>query len=74
MALGAVAKERSVAADGRISETECIVGVSRYITNPDQASCEFSLLVADDWGGKGLGYSVKRFAEDPDFKLVTCSL
>jgi acetyltransferase len=31
------------------------VGVSRYITNPDQTSCEFSLVVADDYNGKGLG-------------------
>ncbi|RRB30620.1 GNAT family N-acetyltransferase, partial [Escherichia coli] len=36
-------------------EAERIVGVSRIITNPDQTSCEFSLLVADDFGGKGLG-------------------
>ena len=36
-------------------ESERIVGVSRYITNPDQSSCEFALLVADDCNGKGLG-------------------
>jgi len=23
---------------------------------------------------KGLGFAVKRFADDPDFKLVTCAL
>ena len=39
----------------RSAETERIVGVSRYITNPDQTSCEFSLVVADDFNGKGLG-------------------
>lgn len=32
-----------------------IVGVSRIITNPDGRSCEFSLLVADDHAGRGLG-------------------
>jgi acetyltransferase len=112
MALVAVFKERSEAADGKIVETERIVGVSRYITNPDKSSCEFSLLVADDFNGKGLGsrlmesimevarqkglteieglvlannpamlklmkglgFAVKRFAEDPDFKLVTHAL
>lgn len=85
------------------------MGVSRYITNPDQTSCEFSLVVADDFNGKGLGsrlmecimdvarekglseidglvlannqpmlklmrglgFSVKAFPEDPEFKLVT---
>jgi acetyltransferase len=96
MALVAVASDR-------------IIGVSRCITNPDHTSCEFSLLVADDWAGQGigarlmesimdvarekglsdieglvlthnsgmlklmrsLGFAVKPFAEDPDFRLVT---
>jgi len=55
MALVAVTRERHVGADGEAGETERIVGVSRYITNPDQTSCEFSLVVADDFSGKGLG-------------------
>ena len=109
MALVAVFKERSAGADGQITETARIVGVSRYITNPDQSSCEFSLVVADDFSGKGLGsrlmesimdvardkglsemdglvlannpsmlklmkslgFVIKPFAEDRDFKLVT---
>jgi acetyltransferase len=112
MALVAVCKDRSRDTGGQSRETERIVGVSRYITNPDQRSCEFSLLVADDFSGKGigsrlmesiidaarekgldemdglvlagnaemlklmkkLGFSVKRFDEDPDFKLVTYAL
>ena len=55
MALVAVFKERSAAADGEIVETERIVGISQYVTNLDQSSCEFSLVVADDFSGKGLG-------------------
>jgi acetyltransferase len=47
MALVAVATDAAGA--------ERIVGVSRIITNPDQSSCEFSLLVADDYAGRGLG-------------------
>ncbi len=112
MALVAVHKQRRAGADGEITETERIIGVSRYITNPDQASCEFSLVVADDFSGKGLGsrlmesimnvardkglaeivglvlasntgmlrlmrnlgFEIKRFAEDPDFNLVTHAL
>lgn len=112
MALVAVLKERSASADGEITESERIVGVSRYVTNPDQSSCEFSLLIADEMKGKGLGsrlmesimdvarerglteidglvlannasmlrlmkslgFAVKRFAEDPDFNLVTHAL
>jgi acetyltransferase len=88
------------------------VGVSRYVTNPDQSSCEFALVVADDFNGKGLGsrlmlsimdvardkglaeidglvlannpgmlklmrslgFVVKPFPEDADFKLVTHTL
>jgi acetyltransferase len=109
MALVAIHRERKAAEDGEIVESERIVGVSRYITNPDKASCEFSLVVADDFNGKGLGsrlmlsimeeardkglaeieglvlannpgmlklmkglgFHIKPFAEDPDFKLVT---
>jgi acetyltransferase len=40
-----------VAEGGR--ETE--VGVARYVANPDGASCEFALVVADGWQRKGLG-------------------
>jgi len=86
-----------------------MLGVSRYITNPDRTTCEFSLVVADDLKGKGLGsrlmlsimefarekglseieglvlannptmlrlmkslgFHIKPFPEDADFKLVT---
>ncbi len=36
--------------DGRQIE----VGVARYAMNPDGESCEFAVVVADDWQGKGL--------------------
>jgi acetyltransferase len=112
MALIAVVKERKSDDEGNITETERIVGVSRYVTNPDQSSCEFALVVADDFNGKGLGsrlmesimdvarekglaeieglvlannagmlrlmrglgYEVKHYPDDPDFKLVTHTL
>jgi acetyltransferase len=112
MALVAVFKERRAGPEGEILETKRIVGVSRYITNPDQSSCEFALVVADDFNSKGLGsrlmqsimdvardkglteidglvlannpsmlklmkglgFAVKPFAEDLDFKLVTHAL
>jgi acetyltransferase len=112
MALVAVFKERRAGPNGGITETERIVGVSRYITNPDQSSCEFALVIADDFKGKGLGsrmmlsimdvarekgltemdglvlannpgmlklmkglgFAVKSFPEDADFKLVTHAL
>jgi acetyltransferase len=30
------------------------IGVARYTTLPDQETCEFAIVVADDWQGKGL--------------------
>jgi acetyltransferase len=112
MALVAVFRERTVGADGEVTETERIVGVSRYVTNPDQSSCEFALVVADDFNGKGLGsrlmlsimdvardkgltemeglvlannpnmlklmrslgFVVKAYPDDADFRLVTHTL
>lgn len=109
MALVAIHRTRKVNDEGEPVETERIVGVSRYITNPDKSSCEFSLVVADDFNGKGLGsrlmlsimeeardkgltdieglvlannpgmlklmkglgFAIKPFPDDPDFKLVT---
>jgi acetyltransferase len=112
MALVAVLKERHVNADGSFSETERMLGVSRYITNPDQTTCEFSLAVADEFKGQGLGsrlmlsiidlarqrglseiiglilvnntnmlklmtslgFTIKAFPEDPDFRQATKAL
>jgi acetyltransferase len=109
MALVAVTRDRKVDAEGVVTEVPRLVGVSRYITNPDRTSCEFSLVVSDDMGGKGLGsrlmlsimdvarekglteidglvlannpnmlklmrglgFAVKAFPEDPDFKLCS---
>lgn len=34
---------------------ESEIGVARYVANPDGESCEFALVVADDWQRKGLG-------------------
>ncbi|MEJ2256644.1 MAG: bifunctional acetate--CoA ligase family protein/GNAT family N-acetyltransferase [Woeseiaceae bacterium] len=31
------------------------VGVARYTTNTDKKSCEFAIVVADDWAGRGIG-------------------
>ena len=55
MALVAVVKDRTANADGTFMEVDRIVGVSRYVITPDQHSCEFSLVVAEDMKGRGLG-------------------
>ena len=109
MALCAVVEEESISDSGEKLTKEKIIGVSRYITNPDQTSCEFSLVVDGAYGGQGvgtrlmlsimdvarekglreiiglvltqnngmlklmrsLGFEVKAYPEDPDFRLVT---
>jgi len=55
MALVAVVKDRRHADDGSETESERIIGVARFITNPDATTCEFSLAVADEMSGQGLG-------------------
>ncbi|NYH19954.1 acetyltransferase [Paraburkholderia bryophila] len=55
MALVAVCRERTPGEDGEFSETERMIGVSRYIANPDLTSCEFSLVVDDEFNGQGIG-------------------
>ena len=41
-----------VEANGR--ETE--IAVTRYVTNPDGKSCEFAIVVADEWQQRGIGH------------------
>jgi len=55
MAMVAIYRERTSNAEGSFDVTERIIAVSRYVTNPDKSSCEFSLLVADEFNGQGLG-------------------
>lgn len=55
MALVAVLRERRAGESGPEGERERVIGVSRYVTNPDRTSCEFALVVADDFNGKGIG-------------------
>ena len=112
MALCAEVDVEEQGQEGETLKRHRVIGVSRYITNPDQTSCEFSLVVDDAYAGQGLGtrlmlsimdvardkglqqieglvlannsgmlklmrgmgFEVKAFHEDPDFKLVTNSL
>jgi len=34
---------------------EIEIGVARYVANPDAQTCEFAIVVAEAWHGKGLG-------------------
>jgi len=55
MALVAIYPERKPDPAGGFTETERIIGVSRYVTNPDKSTCEFALVIADEFSGQGLG-------------------
>ena len=63
MALVAVLQESKLAEEAT-RQPDRIIAVSRYITNPDSSSCEFSLLVADDFTGKGIGSRMMRSIMD----------
>ena len=50
------------------------VGVARYTLNPDRRSCEFAVVVADDWQGRGIGaklmQSLMRVAKTRGIRLL----
>ncbi|THU05426.1 bifunctional acetate--CoA ligase family protein/GNAT family N-acetyltransferase [Lampropedia puyangensis] len=112
MALCAVIEEEFTNEQGLKLLRERIIGVSRYITNPDQTTCEFSLVVDDAFAGQGLGsrlmhsimdvardkglqeiiglvltnndgmlrlmrslgFTIKAYPDDPEFRLATHAL
>lgn len=47
-------REMAFVAVTEIAGREVEIGVARYAMNPDGESCEFAIVVADDWQGKGL--------------------
>jgi len=112
MALVAVVTDTTLSGEGVPQYSRRLVGVARYITNPDRSTCEFSLVVSDEFKGRGLGsrlmlsimdfarekgfaaieglilannpnmlklmrslgFTIKPFPEDPDFKLAVHKL
>jgi acetyltransferase len=56
MALIAVHLEQG--SDGQPRETQ--IAVARYVTNADGRSCEFAVVVADDWRRHGLGQKLMQ--------------
>jgi acetyltransferase len=112
MALVAIYRERTPNEEGGFVEKERIIGVSRYVTNPDLTTCEFSLAIADEFNGQGMGsrmmlsimdvarsrglaqieglvlannapmlklmrsldFDVRKYEEDPDFRLCVRTL
>lgn len=48
-------REMAMVALLRQKNQDCILGIARYVTNPDFQSCEFALVVTDQWQKKGIG-------------------
>jgi acetyltransferase len=49
-----------VALKGAGTDAAAFVGVARYIANPDRASAEFAVVVADEWQRRGVGAVLMR--------------
>jgi acetyltransferase len=53
-------RELALVALGGKPRDEKIVGVARYVANPDRESAEFAIVVADAWQGRGLGRALMQ--------------
>lgn len=61
MALVAVAPASGQGSRENVGDTgREVAGVAHYAANPDERSCEFAVVVADDWQGRGLGGELMR--------------
>jgi acetyltransferase len=47
-------REMALIATTEVAGKEAEVAVGRYVTNPDGRSCEFALVVGDEWRHKGI--------------------
>lgn len=48
-------REVALAAITMLDEAELIIGVGRYVVDAEGRGCEFALVVADAWQGRGIG-------------------
>jgi acetyltransferase len=48
-------REMAFIATTELNGKEAEIAVGRYLTNPDGDSCEFAIVVGDDWRRKGIG-------------------
>src|SRR5690606_7161876 len=59
LALVAVCRKGDDACQGA-GDGDRIIGVARYLLNPDRDTCEFAIAVGDDFQGQGLGTTLMR--------------
>ncbi|MGB5409770.1 MAG: GNAT family N-acetyltransferase [Thiogranum sp.] len=53
-------REMALIAVVEVGGRETEIGVARYITNPDGKSCEFAIVVADDWQQQGIAHRLMQ--------------
>jgi acetyltransferase len=49
------ARDMALAAVLMLAGREVLIGVARYTLEPDSRACEFALVIADAWQGRGIG-------------------
>lgn len=49
------ARDMALAATVMIGNQETLIGVARYVRDADARGCEFAVVVADAWQGRGIG-------------------
>ncbi|MGB0721336.1 MAG: GNAT family N-acetyltransferase [Gammaproteobacteria bacterium] len=53
-------REMALVAVVNEEQSDQVIGVVRYVTNPDQETCEFALTIADAWQAHGLGSELMK--------------
>ena len=53
-------REMALIAVVDVNGRETEIGVARYITNPDARSCEFAIVVADNWQRQGIAHRLMQ--------------
>ena len=48
-------RDMALAAALMLEGREVLIGVARYVLEPDGRACEFALVIADAWQGRGIG-------------------
>jgi acetyltransferase len=66
--------EMALVAVRSIDNREEQIGVARYTTSLDKKSCEFALVVSDQWRGRGIAHHLMRrlmqIARDRDLERI----
>ncbi|HTP61692.1 MAG TPA: GNAT family N-acetyltransferase [Burkholderiales bacterium] len=48
-------RDMALAAALMLEDREILIGVARYVLDPAGRACEFALVIADAWQGRGIG-------------------